>query len=59
MERGLSLCSFFPKGGIMIIVVSWLLLSIVFIMLGKVLQCNWIMVIGVAMLMLTATLEAF
>lgn len=43
----------------MVIVASWLLLSIVLIMLGKVTQCNWIMVIGVAMLMLTATLEAF
>ena len=43
----------------MFIVVSWLLLSLVLIMLGKVTQCNWIMVIGVAMLMLTATLEAF
>lgn len=43
----------------MVIVVSWLLLSIVLIMLGKVTQCNWVMVIGVAMLMLTATLEAF
>lgn len=43
----------------MVIVVIWLLLSIVFIMLGKVTQCNWVMVVGVAMLMLTATLEAF
>ena len=43
----------------MVIVISWLLLSIVLIMLGKVTQCNWVMVIGVAMLMLTATLEAF
>lgn len=43
----------------MIFVISWLLLSIVLIMLGKVTQCNWVMVIGVAMLMLTATLEAF
>jgi len=59
LERRFSLCSFFPKGGIMVIVISWLLLSIVLIMLGKVTQCNWVMVIGVAMLMLTATLEAF
>lgn len=43
----------------MVIVVSWLLLSIVLIMLGKVTQCNWVMVVGVAMLMFTATLEAF
>ena len=43
----------------MVIVISWLLLSIVLIMLGKVTQCNWVMVVGVAMLMLTATLEAF
>lgn len=43
----------------MIFVISWLLLSIVLIMLGKVTQLHWVMVIGVAMLMLTATLEAF
>lgn len=43
----------------MVIVASWVLLSIVLIMLGKVTQCNWVMVVGVAMLMLTATLEAF
>lgn len=43
----------------MIFVISWLLLSLVLIMLGKVTQLNWVMVVGVAMLMLTATLEAF